>query len=85
VVIPVDDDIKGTKPVAFIIPKAGHTPTEDAIKKYALANAPAFQHPRFVWFVDELPLASTNKVDRNALMKLAQERVAAAAATAESA
>jgi acyl-CoA synthetase (AMP-forming)/AMP-acid ligase II len=65
--------------VAFIIPKAGHTPTEDAIKKYALANAPAFQHPRFVWFVDELPLASTNKVDRNALMKLAQERVAAAA------
>jgi long-chain acyl-CoA synthetase len=80
VVIPVDDDIKGTKPVAFVIPKAGHKPTEDQIKKYALANAPAFQHPRFVWFVDELPLASTNKVDRAALMKLAQERVAAAAA-----
>lgn len=79
VVIPVNDDIKGTKPVAFIIPKAGHKPTEDQIKKYALANAPAFQHPRFVWFVDELPLASTNKVDRNALQKLAQERVAAAA------
>ncbi len=64
-VIPVNDDIKGTKPVAFIIPKAGHAPTEDTIKKYALANAPAFQHPRFVWFVDELPLASTNKVDRS--------------------
>ena len=46
-----------------------------AIKKYALANAPAYQHPRFVWFVDELPLASTNKVDRNALRRLAQERV----------
>ena len=82
VVIPVDDDIKGTKPVAFIIPKAGHKPTEDAIKKYALANAPAFQHPRFVWFVDELPLASTNKVDRAALMKLARERVAAAVESA---
>jgi acyl-CoA synthetase (AMP-forming)/AMP-acid ligase II len=77
VVIPVDDDIKGTKPVAFIIPKAGHEPTEDAIKKFALENAPAYQHPRFVWFVDELPLASTNKVDRAALRKLAQERVAA--------
>jgi long-chain acyl-CoA synthetase len=79
VVIPIDDDIKGTKPVAFIIPKAGHKPSEDQIKKYALANAPAFQHPRFVWFVDELPLASTNKVDRAALQRLAQERVAAAA------
>ena len=76
-VVPVDDDIKGQKPVAFVIPKAGHTPTEDAIKKYALENAPAYQHPRFVWFVDELPLASTNKVDRHALRKLAEERVAA--------
>jgi acyl-CoA synthetase (AMP-forming)/AMP-acid ligase II len=81
VVIPVDDDIKGTKPVAFVIPKAGHAPTEDAIKTYALENAPAYQHPRFVWFVDDLPLASTNKVDRNALRKLAQERVAGAVPT----
>ena len=79
VVIPVDDDIKGTKPVAFVIPKAGHAPTEDSIKKYSLENAPAYQHPRFVWFMDELPLATTNKVDRVALRKLAQERVAAAA------
>jgi acyl-CoA synthetase (AMP-forming)/AMP-acid ligase II len=81
VVIPVDDDIKGTKPVAFVIPKTGRRPTEDAIKKYALENAPAYQHPRFVWFMDELPLASTNKVDRVALRKLAQERFDAAAAT----
>ena len=81
VVIPVDDDIKGTKPVAFVIPKAGRHPTEDAIKSYALKNAPAYQHPRFVWFMDELPLASTNKVDRNALRKLAQERVAGAVPT----
>jgi acyl-CoA synthetase (AMP-forming)/AMP-acid ligase II len=77
VVVPVDDDIKGTKPVAFVIAQAGTKPTEDEIKAYALANAPAYQHPRFVWFVDELPLASTNKVDRGALQKLAQQRVAA--------
>jgi acyl-coenzyme A synthetase/AMP-(fatty) acid ligase len=73
----VDDDIKGTKPVAFVIAKDGRAPSEDDIKQYALVHAPAFQHPRFVWFVDELPLASTNKVDRNALRKLAQQRVAA--------
>jgi acyl-CoA synthetase (AMP-forming)/AMP-acid ligase II len=74
-VIPVEDDIKGQKPVAFVIPKAGQAPSEDEIKKFALANAPAYQHPRFVWFVDELPLASTNKVDRGLLRRTAEERV----------
>jgi long-chain acyl-CoA synthetase len=77
-VVPVEDDIKGTKPVAFVIPKAGQSPSEDEIKKFALANAPAYQHPRSVWFVDELPLASTNKVDRNQLMRTAAERVKSA-------
>jgi long-chain acyl-CoA synthetase len=66
-VVPVDDDIKGTKPVAFVILRHGQQASEDEIKRFALANAPAYQHPRSVWFVDELPLASTNKVDRNLL------------------
>ena len=66
-VVPIDDEIKGQKPVAFVIRKPGRAPSEDEIKQFALANAPAYQHPRFVWFVDELPLASTNKVDRDAL------------------
>jgi long-chain acyl-CoA synthetase len=75
-VIPIDDDIKGQKPVAFVIRKAGQTIDADAVKQFALAHAPAYQHPRFVWFVDELPLASTNKLDRNALMRMAKERMA---------
>jgi hypothetical protein len=29
-----------------------------------------------VWFTDELPLASTNKVDRGALHRLAEEHLA---------
>jgi long-chain acyl-CoA synthetase len=74
-VVPIDDEIKGQKPVAFVVPKAGRSPSEDEIKRFALANAPAYAHPRLVWFVDELPLASTNKVDRNALHRLAQERL----------
>jgi hypothetical protein len=28
-----------------------------------------------VWIVDKLPLASTNKIDRSALRRLAQQRV----------
>ncbi len=75
-VVPIDDEIKGQKPVAFVVSKPGRRPSEDEIKRFALANAPAYAHPRFVWFVDELPLASTNKVDRGLLHGLAQERLA---------
>jgi len=70
-VVPVPDEIKGTKPVAFVVPRAGAHPDEDAIKRFVLANAPAYQHPRRVFFVPELPLAGTNKVDRKALEQIA--------------
>jgi long-chain acyl-CoA synthetase len=74
-VVPIEDDIKGQKPVAFVVPKDGQAPDAEDIKAFVLANAPAYAHPRFVWLVDELPLASTNKLDRAALRRLAQERI----------
>jgi long-chain acyl-CoA synthetase len=74
-VVPVDDDIKGQKPVAFIVVKAGETPDAEDIKRFALAHAPAYQHPRFVWLLDRLPLSSTNKIDRTALKREAAMRV----------
>jgi len=75
-VVPIDDQIKWQKPVAFVIRKPGRTLSEDDVKRYALAHAPAYQHPRFVWFVDDLPLASTNKLNRGALTRMAAERMA---------
>jgi acyl-CoA synthetase (AMP-forming)/AMP-acid ligase II len=74
-VVPIEDDIKGQKPVAFVIRKPGRALDGEALKRFALANAPAYQHPRFVWFVDELPLASTNKLDRTALARMATEHI----------
>src|SRR3974390_994766 len=74
-VVPVDDDIKGQKPVAFIIAKEGHKPDPDEIKQFALANAPAYQHPLFVGTFHHLPLASTNKIDRGELRRMAVERL----------
>jgi long-chain acyl-CoA synthetase len=74
-VVPIEDDIKGQKPVAFVIRKSGRALDDAEVKRFALANAPAYQHPRFVWFVDELPLASTNKLDRTALQRMAKERM----------
>ncbi len=76
-VVPIDDDIKGQKPVAFIIAKAGERTDAEDIKRFALAHAPAYQHPRFVWFLDRLPLSTTNKIDRAALKREAAKRVAA--------
>ena len=72
-VVPVPDEIKGTKPVAFVVARAGSDPDEDALKRFVLANAPAYQHPRRVFFVPELPLAGTNKVDRKALEAIAMK------------
>jgi long-chain acyl-CoA synthetase len=75
-VVPIDDDIKGQKPVAFVIRKPGRALDSEGVKQFALAHAPAYQHPRFVWFVDDLPLASTNKLDRGALQQMAAKRMA---------
>src|SRR5207244_10681255 len=62
-VVPVADDIKYQLPVAFVVAKPGTRPTEDALRRFALDNGPAYAHPRAVWFVDELPLAGTNKIE----------------------
>src|SRR5882724_44638 len=74
-VVPIEDEIKGQKPVAFVVAKAGQPLVADDVKQYALANAPAYQHPRFVWFVERLPLSSTHKVDRAALIREAKTRM----------
>src|SRR5215813_2154667 len=72
-VVPVPDEIKHEKPFAFVVARSGSRLTEDEVKRHALAHAPAFQHPRHVVFVAELPLASTGKVDRVALRRRALE------------
>ena len=46
---------------------------EEQVKNFALQNAPAYQHPRMVVFLDELPLAGPGKVDRSTLAKNARE------------
>ncbi|HLM10901.1 MAG TPA: class I adenylate-forming enzyme family protein [Reyranella sp.] len=66
-VIPIPDELKGHKPIAFVVRAGGADLDEQAVKSYALANAPAYQHPRQVIFIDEMPLAGTNKIDKRVL------------------
>jgi acyl-CoA synthetase (AMP-forming)/AMP-acid ligase II len=67
-VVPVPDEAKYQLPVAFVVPRPGTAPSEDTLRRFALDNGPAYAHPRAVWFIDELPLAGTNKIDRKALV-----------------
>ena len=68
-VLPFDHELKGQVPYAFIVLRAGHAVNEDEVKTFALANGPAYQHPRRVFFLDRLPLAGTNKIDQPLLRR----------------
>jgi long-chain acyl-CoA synthetase len=70
-VMPFEHEMKGQVPYAFVVLRAGQHASEDDLKQFALANGPAYQHPRRVFFLDQLPLAGTNKVDQQQLRRLA--------------
>ena len=67
IVVPAPDDIKGQIPIAFIVPRRGSAPTAAQIKEYALEHGPAYAHPRFIEFLDNLPVSGTQKIDRTSL------------------
>lgn len=73
VVVPAPNALKAHVPHAFIVLRSGSSLTEDEVKKHALANAPAYAHPRRVYFVEELPLAGTNKIDLKVLKQRAAD------------
>jgi acyl-CoA synthetase (AMP-forming)/AMP-acid ligase II len=60
-------------PAAFIVARKGIDTSVADIRSFSIANGPAYQHPRRIAFVGELPLAGTNKVDRKALFAAAAE------------
>ncbi len=71
-VVPVPDEIKGEIPIAFVVLKDRNLPLEE-LKRFALESGPAFSHPRAFVVVDELPVATTHKVDKRPLMAQALE------------
>ncbi|MCA1326099.1 class I adenylate-forming enzyme family protein [Herbaspirillum sp. alder98] len=72
-VVPLPDEERAHVPVAFVVRRAGSELDVDTLKRFALEHGPAYQHPRRIRFVAELPWAGTNKVDRNALIHLARD------------
>ena len=72
-VVPLPDEERGQVPVAFVVARAQQHVKAGDLKSFALANAPAYQHPRRIEFMSDLPWAGTNKIDRKALIDRARE------------
>ena len=73
-VVPVAHRIKGEVPVAMVVKAKGAEVSEDELKQFCLANAPAYAHPRRIDFVAELPLNGPGKIDRKVVQRLMRER-----------
>ncbi len=71
-VVPVPDEIKGEIPIAFVVLRDRNFPLEE-LKRFALESGPAFSHPRAFVPVEELPVASTHKLDKRPLKAKALE------------
>ena len=72
-VLPLADERRGHIPVAFVVPRPGTHPTEKELQEHVLALAAPLLHPRRVWFIEQMPLAGTNKIDRKSLAARASE------------
>jgi acyl-CoA synthetase (AMP-forming)/AMP-acid ligase II len=73
-VVPVPHRIKGQAPVAMVVKAKGRDVSEEELKRFALANAPAYAHPRRIDFVTALPINGPGKIDRKVVQRLMAER-----------
>jgi benzoate-CoA ligase family protein len=65
-----------TKPLAFVVPRPGTTPTPELaveIQQFARSRLAEYKRPRWVEFVDALPMTATGKVQRFKLRERAEK------------
>lgn len=66
-VIPVPSELGEDEVMAFIIPANGTPVSPEALREHCKSSLPAFAMPRFIEFIDELPLTDTGKVRKQVL------------------
>jgi acyl-CoA synthetase (AMP-forming)/AMP-acid ligase II len=66
-VIGVPDEDFGERLRAYIVPRAGTTPSADQIKEFVRRNLARYKVPRDVIFLEELPRNATGKILKRAL------------------
>jgi acyl-CoA synthetase (AMP-forming)/AMP-acid ligase II len=60
--------------MAFVVPSRDKPATPDEIIEWSRENMANFKAPRFVEFIDELPLNATGKVVKDELRKLVADQ-----------
>lgn len=77
-VIGVPDEMRGSVVKAFIQLAPGHTPSEALagdIQAHVRNRLAAYEYPRVIEFIDEIPMTTTGKIKRNQLRRREQESV----------
>jgi acyl-coenzyme A synthetase/AMP-(fatty) acid ligase len=69
-VIGVPDDIMGQAVKAYIVPASSYELTEKEILRYCAANMEVFMIPKYVEFVDKLPVTANGKIDKKQLKSM---------------
>lgn len=72
-VIGIEDEVKGKKPYAFVMLKAGRSFNEQSIKEFIAKNAPPYHIPKRIWLVGGFDILASGKIDKQKLYLLAKE------------
>jgi len=72
--IGVPDEKRGESIKLFIVTKPDMTMTEEEVIAYCKESLSAYKVPKYVEFIDELPLTSFGKPDRKALRQMEMEK-----------
>ena len=68
------DDEELVKPVAYVVLKAGQSPSDDLadeLRKHVKSRLAPYKYPRWIEFIDELPKTATGKIQRYKLRQRA--------------
>jgi fatty-acyl-CoA synthase len=60
----VPDEKYGEEVCAWIVVRPGETLTEDEVREYCRGQIAHYKVPRFIRFVDEMPMTVTGKVQK---------------------
>jgi fatty-acyl-CoA synthase len=74
-VIGVPDEKYGEEVMAWVVPRAGEEVTEDEVREHCRGQIAHYKIPRYVRFVDELPMTVTGKVQKFKLRERASEEL----------
>ncbi len=80
-VVPAPHPVKGEAPVAWVVAREPDSISEEELKQWFLERGPAYAHPRRVFFLEELPVSGTNKLDRKRLKEDARRLIHSSEAT----